>query len=51
MSLTENLEATVSFMMRSGAERRNHERQKTCGLRHDIPGIDRNSRAKSSADD
>ena len=29
--------------MRSGAERRSYERQKTCGLRHNVPGIDRNS--------
>mgnify|MGYP007061168522 CR=1 FL=1 len=34
--------------MRVSAERRNHERQKTCGLRHDVPGIDRNSRANLS---
>ncbi len=29
--------------MRVSAERRSHERQKTCGLRRDVPGIDRNS--------
>ena len=41
----------TKYTMRSGAERRNQERQKTCGLQHDVPEIDRNSYAKSSADD
>ena len=36
--------------MRASAERRSHERQKTCGLRCDVPRIERNSRAESSAD-
>lgn len=36
-------------MMRTSAERRSHERQKTCRLRHDVPGIDCNSCAKSFA--
>ena len=40
----------TKYMMHSGAERRSHERQETCGLRHNVPGIDRNSRAESSAD-
>ena len=37
-------------MMRASAERRGYERQKTCGLRHDVPGIGRNSCTESSAD-
>ena len=36
--------------MHGSAERRSHERQKTCGLRCDVPRIERNSRAESSAD-
>ena len=41
---------TTGKIMCASAERRNHERQKTCGLRHDVSGIDRNSYAESSAD-
>ena len=37
--------------MRASAERRCYERQKTCGLWHNVPGIDRDSRAKDLADD
>ena len=36
--------------MRASAERRSYERQKTCGLRHNVPGIDRDSRAKALAE-
>lgn len=36
--------------MRASAGRESHERQETSGLQHDVPGIDRNSRAESSAD-
>ena len=32
-------------------EKSNYEPQKTCGLRYDVPGINRNSRAESSADE
>ena len=40
---------TTEYLMRTSAERRSYEHQKTCGLRYDVPGIDRNSYAESSA--
>ena len=42
---------TTGKIMRASAERRCYERQKTCGLWHNVPGIDRDSRAKDLADD
>ena len=41
---------TTEYPMRASTERRGYERQKTCGLRHDAPGIDCDSRAKSLVD-